>query len=101
MDGYFLDDRSLVSNVVPVDKIHEGMFKPPKKRARDEKEKDSGDVTDNQEDTNDAESLLFAHRKSMRNKQKRLNELGIDFEIAIPPAANAAKSMTKPKKITK
>lgn len=93
MNGYYLSERQLVSNVIPQTKIHDGMFKPPKRKAKDE----AGDSEDDSEaDSEDGKVKksnsdvpkelstiedLNHYKRSVRNKQKRLKELGIDFEI--------------------
>jgi len=71
MDGYFLSERRLVSHVIPKSKVHDGMFKyAPKKSA--------------EEDVEDKDINMDRFRTSLRNKQKRLKDLGIDFNIEIP-----------------
>jgi nucleolar protein 15 len=75
MNGYFLGERRLVSHVVPKSKIHDGMFKKPKIVIED-------DVSNG--DDKVREINMAKHRTSLRQKQKRLREKGIDFEIAIP-----------------
>lgn len=77
MDGYFLNERQLVCHVLSNDKVHDGLFLPPKKLKR----------TDGEETTDDAEvsaKKLDRYRKSLRIKQKRLSDMGIDFDISNP-----------------
>lgn len=74
VNGYFLGERRLVSHVIPTSKIHDGMFKKPKIAIKDE------DVSNGEEKVID----VGKYRSSLRQKQKRLREKGIDFEITIP-----------------
>ena len=90
MNGYYLHGRQIVSNVVPESKIHDGMFKPPKKRALSDstetdnkgKERDEEEDSSAKEDSSDKDEFE-SYRTSVRNKQKRLKALGIDFEIEV------------------
>lgn len=43
MNGYMMHDKTLVANVVPKEKIHDGMFKRPKRRETGENEEAEGD----------------------------------------------------------
>ena len=92
MNGYYLLERQVVSHVIPSSKHHDGMFKSTKRKLS---ETDSSSVVKGAEsDVEDkaAEELneeqlqkaVTVHRSSMRNKQKKLAELGIDFDITIP-----------------
>eukprot|EP01036_Dinobryon_divergens_P025446 gene25446-33996_t len=76
MNGYFLGERRLVSHVIPTSKIHDGMFKKPKIAIK-------VDDASNGDDEGKAINVK-KHINSLRQKQNRLKEKGIDFEIAIP-----------------
>jgi nucleolar protein 15 len=79
MDGYFMMERQLVSNVVPTDKLHEGMFK-------NKKPKDTAAAVDDSEneDNNDSISQRRSARRasSLKQKQQKLIELGIQYDFA-------------------
>lgn len=96
MDGYFIMERQLVSSIIPLEKHHDGMFKTNKKRALD------GDNDDDEEEDSEIdiaaelaaleenvmdEATLKAkyekHQMKLRNKQKKLKAIGIDFEIQV------------------
>eukprot|EP01039_Chlorochromonas_danica_P007089 gene7089-7840_t len=98
MDGYFLMERKMVCNVVPPEKIHDKMFARPKQEPRTKKSEIDSDSDDEEkvegeeqaekakeeehgvDDTN-FEKMVKAHRKLMAQKQKKLRELGIEFNI--------------------
>lgn len=87
MNGYYLLERQLVSNVVAPSMIHNGMFKAPQKRDAseisgvDDKDEDDNDMDDSEEVS---EGNIKVWRSSLRNKQKKLKALGIDFDFVIP-----------------
>jgi len=50
MNGYIMFQKTLVCHVVPTDKCHEGMFKPPKKGAENKNAPESDQVTEEEEE---------------------------------------------------
>ena len=76
LDGYFLGERQLVCHVVPVNKIHDGMFLPPKKELAAPA---SGDDESAKEPTVDMEKVISRRTRRQRSKQDKLTELGIDY----------------------
>lgn len=86
MNGYYMMERQLVSNVVDPTKIHDGLFKPPKKRTLIEVNgtEEGDEEEDNEKEDRNIEKVFTEHKRSLRNKQKRLKELGIDFDVSIP-----------------
>lgn len=90
MNGYYIMERQFVSHVIPISKQHEGMFKANKKRKSADKdsEEESEDENDKKlvaeltQEQFDASAEVI--RSSLRKKQKKLADLGIDFEIKIP-----------------
>ncbi len=97
MDGYFLMERKLVAEVVPVERHHKMMFA----KFRD------NDVSDSEEEESEGETKeeeplspeqLAKQAKLMSNKRKRLEELGFEFEspsILSSSSAPATTSATK------
>lgn len=105
LDGYFLLERQLVCHVVPVEKIHEGLFKTSKKlrnKLRVVKQKESNDneeqkgkteagdddeEEEEKENNDEPESIPLTKQRVNRftraqsRKQNRLKELGIDFNF--------------------
>lgn len=80
MHGYFLHDRQLVSHVVPATKHHEGMWKmkkPTEEMLVDASKKEE-EVVKKDVDPKKAQAALA---QRMAGKQKKLTELGIDFQI--------------------
>lgn len=77
MNGYFLHDRQLVSHVIPKGKHHDGMWKT--------KMPVCTTVVNSEDDKKltvvDQESKILILKKKMAEKQSKLNELGIDFQI--------------------
>eukprot|EP01041_Mallomonas_annulata_P002330 gene2330-4534_t len=95
MNGYFLFDRKLVSNVIPVSKIHEGMFLPQKRKTTGSKSS-AGEVEDEDADEeenpvieDDSEKLKKRATQFLRSQSKKmehLKALGIDFDLFLPSA---------------
>lgn len=89
MNGYYVMERQFVSHVIPLSKQHEGMFKANKKRKSAEKDDEESEAENDkklvaeltQEQFNANAEVI---RTSLRKKQKKLSDLGIDFEITIP-----------------
>lgn len=79
MDGYFIHERKLVSNIIPKSKCHEGMFKRPKKT--DNVSDDVIDAEDEGKQDVSVEKKAKALKKSLRGKQQKLAQLGIDFDV--------------------
>lgn len=80
LDGYFLSERQLVCHVVPVNKIHEGMFLPPK--GQKSVEENDGEVEAAKEEkveAVDSEKLMSRRTRKQREKQSKLEDLGIDY----------------------
>jgi nucleolar protein 15 len=91
IDGYYLQDRQLKCHLVPLDRQHEGLFLPPKKV------KSNSDETSNEPNKNSVESIdaenaetnvppltekkIKAILKKQKQKQAKLDRLGIDFNI--------------------
>lgn len=87
MQGYFLMERQLVSHVVPVEKLHKGMFTASSLRNA-HKNNDAGGDEDGDEDGEEEEltkerfaELSAQQKKIMEKKQAKLRKLGIDFTI--------------------
>lgn len=85
MDGYFLMERKMVCHVVPAEKIHDKMFAKPKARkmaasSSDDEDDEEGEVEKTVDDNN-FERVSRLHAKSMAQKQAKLREMGIDYEI--------------------
>lgn len=78
MNGYFMGDRQLSSEVVPKWKVHKGMFLQPRKHKRGEE--DSSIVEVDGDVDRDAKSALKAST-ALQRKQAKLKEMGIDFEF--------------------
>jgi nucleolar protein 15 len=75
LDGYFLAERQLTCHVVPVNKIHDGMFLPPKQKP---------ETVEGQESKAETEQVVTENTVSRRTrrqqaKQEKLVELGIDY----------------------
>lgn len=85
MDGYFLSDRQLVCHVVPINKLHEGMFLPPKQKkvtgAVDEAEDEEDEDTEEQEEQAPSQKKIARLTRTQKKKQNKLKELGIDFDF--------------------
>mmetsp|Transcript_18696 Transcript_18696/g.70736 ORF Transcript_18696/g.70736 Transcript_18696/m.70736 type:complete len:231 (-) Transcript_18696:707-1399(-) len=88
MDGYFLAEKKLVCEVVPVEKVHEKMFAGANRRfaridwvqkERERREKGAA-----------LESRRAERRaRTMRAKRRQLEALGIDYGFDFPERANA------------
>lgn len=83
MHGYFLHDRQLVSHVIPVAKQHEGMWKmrKPTDEMEKEAEKEEENVKEQKEDAASIKKKKEDLVKRLAEKQAKLNNLGIDFQI--------------------
>ena len=88
LDGYYLNERRLVSHVVPSEKIHTGMFKtkrPKEDAAEGDAEaagEDNGAEKEGAGSETSGKMVQVQARKYLRSQQKkalRLKELGIDF----------------------
>jgi len=88
LDGYYLNERRLVSHVVPADKIHTGMFKTKRPAAIEDAGEGAAEAAVEGEEKGKDESEVSSGvvqvqaRKYLRSQQKkalRLKELGIDF----------------------
>jgi nucleolar protein 15 len=87
MDGYFLSDRKLVSHVIPVNKLHEGMFLPPKQKQQKKKAvaEEAEEVEEEVEEEDEEEEKVPSQQRierltrSQYKKQKKLKEMGIDY----------------------
>lgn len=79
MQGYFLHDRQLVSHVVPTSKHHDGMWKmrKPTEEMVEEAKKNEEKIEKNVDSAKSKEDLL----RRLTEKQNKLNEMGIDFQI--------------------
>ena len=75
MNGYFLGDRQLTSEVVPKWKVHKGMFLQPRKHKEGEEE--TAVVA---KDTDTSKGALKAS-SSLKKKQAKLKALGIDYDF--------------------
>ena len=92
MNGYFLNDRQLKCEIVPMDRQHEGMFLPPKKKSdtdttktesTDEQEdKIENDETEEVTDDVKAERRLRSFNQRQKKIQDKLNALGINFDLS-------------------
>lgn len=124
MNGYFLQERQLRSNVVPAGKVHEDIFKyrPSAKKAKPEDKKSDDSDSDSDSDSDDDEKRVKAESDiksaerpeppkeikakmkktielALKAKQKKLNSMGIDFEFLsfLAPTAALTKAQPKPK----
>jgi nucleolar protein 15 len=81
MDGYFIMERQFVCNVVPVDKLHDGMFKNKKTKAQSV-ETDAG--SDEEAAEADEKSSRKSARKvaNLKQKQLKLKEMGIEYDFS-------------------
>ena len=82
MNGYLMFDKQLVCNVVPCDKVHEGMFLHPKNQNA-EPTNDVDDVPSSPEKI-DADRQARTFLRSQRTKIKKLKQMGIDFKLPAP-----------------
>lgn len=105
MNGYFLNDRQLKCEIVPIDRQHEGMFLPPKKRgvaALKDGETATGKINDDEEDEDleldnieneksalvvtdsvKTERKLRSFEANQLKKQEKLSALGINYDISL------------------
>mmetsp|Transcript_24513 Transcript_24513/g.40867 ORF Transcript_24513/g.40867 Transcript_24513/m.40867 type:complete len:204 (-) Transcript_24513:50-661(-) len=83
LHGYFLHGRQLVSHVIPSSKHHDGMWKTKKPEEENEEEEEEPEKLTNTNMKDKKE--LKAKKESMKRqeKQQRLEELGIEFTIAV------------------
>lgn len=87
MDGYLLSDRQLVCHVIPVNKLHEGMFLPPKQVKKASDSTDATEKKEGEEEEEESEEDAPSQKKIARltrtqsKKQKKLKDLGIDYEF--------------------
>jgi nucleolar protein 15 len=86
MDGYFLSDRQLVCHVVPVNKLHEGMFLPPKQKKVEgakatEEEQEEKEEEEDSEEKAPSQQKIRKLTRTQRKKQNKLKEMGIDFDF--------------------
>lgn len=93
MNGYYLHERQLVSHVIPIEKHHTGMFAPPKgTKKKGEKEDVVEELENDDDDENeidkdkkiDHEKAAKTFIRNQKKKQKKLKELGIEFDLEIP-----------------
>ncbi len=86
MNGYYLLERQVVSHVIPTAKHHDGMFKTLKRKIEETSTEESEAEDKIVAELTAEQKTVQAnnYRSSMRNKQKKLAALGIDFEIEIP-----------------
>ena len=80
MDGYFLSDRQLVCHVVPVNKLHEGMFLPPKQKTSTSEEPEKEEAEEQEEQAPSRKKIARLTR-TQKKKQNKLKELGIDYDF--------------------
>ena len=82
MNGYFMGDRQLVSEVVPKWKCHKGMFLQPRKRKEgDDKSDAEVDTKDDEENQEKVAKMALKAKKNLASKQKKLAALGIDYDF--------------------
>jgi nucleolar protein 15 len=85
MNGYFLQERQLKCEVVPIDHQHEGMFLPPKKLNKNSKNEINDELDDSYTQDDNENQIKEPTEKQIRiltRKQKKLIELGIHYSIA-------------------
>eukprot|EP01038_Epipyxis_sp_PR26KG_P009941 gene9941-13374_t len=84
VNGYILQDRVLVSHVIPLSKNHDGMFKT--KRKMNKLEDDDKNLKDLYEENVEeiSSTKLESYTKKLRIKADKLSKCGIDFQIIIP-----------------
>lgn len=86
VNGYFLQEKQLVCHTIAKDKIHDGMFRFPKKRKTEEEvEKEDADapVVDNIY-RNRLRAKKFCD--AQMSKKEKLKSLGIEYDIPLPIA---------------
>ena len=81
MDGYLLSDRQLVCHVVPVKKLHSGMFLPPKQKTS-ESPSDQNDSEGEDEEEAPSQKKIARLTRMQNKKRSKLKELGIDFDFS-------------------
>lgn len=83
MNGYFMGDRQLVSEVVPKWKCHKGMFLQPRKRKEGEEVGKSSTDMDvyEEEDQEKIAKMARKAKKNLSSKQKKLAALGIEYDF--------------------
>jgi nucleolar protein 15 len=86
MNGYFLQGKQLVCNVIPTAKIHEGMFLPPKKRKVDCIQETSEENEQPEASENIYKDRLRAKKycETQMKKKARLQSLGFDIAFPLP-----------------
>ena len=80
MNGYFMGDRQLVSEVVPKWKCHKGMFLQPRKHKEGEGESSAKAIEDNNSQAELAKMSQNA-KNNLMAKQKKLAALGIEYNF--------------------
>ena len=82
MNGYFMGDRQLVSEVVPKWKCHKGMFLQPRKRKEGDDKSDAElETEDDEENQEKVAKMALKAKKNLASKQKKLAALGIDYDF--------------------
>jgi nucleolar protein 15 len=85
INGYHVDDRQLVSHVIPRSSTHKGMFLPYKKEP----------VEETAEVDHDSEKAVNRRKVKLQKKAEMLRAQGIDFDVHLQtPVAEAATSAT-------
>ena len=98
MHGYFLHERQLVCHVIPLSKIHAGMFMPQKKKGQAKKATDSLEDFEKMFDENiksdddgikaeSARKQVEQYLKMQMKKTEKLKSMGIDFDVLIAVAS--------------
>jgi nucleolar protein 15 len=78
-NGYFLHDKQLVANVVPLEKVHDGMFLPPKKRVMEE---DSERPVMEADERNQLKAKKIY--ESISKKKQKLLDMDMKYNIPLP-----------------
>lgn len=91
INGYMVDDRQIVSHVVPRSSTHKGMFLPYKKKTVEE-----GEAV---EVVHDTEKAAIRRKVKLQKKANKLREMGIDYDVHLQTPVVVAETATP--KVTK
>ena len=98
MDGYFLDERKLVSNVVPKHNLHEEMFRGKRKakRGREESEdEDDGDEDGDEEEGEEGEGENGEDKTDVKAKKTKQEAKGGSNASSDKKAAETVRTLKK------
>jgi len=87
INGYHVDDRQIVSHVVPRSSTHKGMFLPYKKEAAEE----SVEVDHN------SEKAVMRRKVKLQKKAELLRAQGIDYDVHLETPVASSTAVATPK----